>query len=94
MDGRKGVHTVKADGLDDADGDDDDDDDILIFGVAVHALVGEICLFTTMIAVIIMVAVGGGGCRRASGCSRSLELEDEGESTSETNCTTNTIQNA
>ncbi len=39
----------------------------MVFGVAVHAFVWEVCLLTTMIVVAITVAVGGGGCRRASG---------------------------
>ena len=41
--------------------------DILIFGETVHAFVREVCLLIAMIVVAIMVAVGGGGCRRASG---------------------------
>ena len=59
---RNRVHTVKIDG---ADGDDDDD--ILGFGVAAHALVREVSLLTAMIVLAIMVAVGGGACKRASG---------------------------
>ena len=46
---------------------DNGDDDILVFGVSVHAFVREVCLLTAMNVVAIMVAVGGGNCRRASG---------------------------
>ena len=44
---------------------DNGDDNILVFGVLVHAR--EVCLLTAMNVVAIMVAVGGGNCRRASG---------------------------
>ena len=37
------------------------------FGAAAHAFVREVCFLTAMIVMAIMVAVGGDGCRRASG---------------------------
>ena len=46
---------------------DNVDDNILVFGVLVHAFVCEVCLLTAMIVMAVMVAVGGGGCIRASG---------------------------
>ena len=44
---------------------DNGDDAVLVSAVPVHAR--EVCLLTAMIVMAIMVAVGGGGCIRASG---------------------------